>query len=56
MKNTQVNNQQNNSCDMKFKDILDKSKQLIYVNKKLHTTEKLVMTFPMPLREENPYV
>ena len=41
---------------MKLKDILDKTKQYIDVNKKLHTAGTLKTTFHKPGGEENMYV
>ena len=48
MQYTQVNNKQREYCENNLKYILDKSKQLTNVNKKLHPTGTLNTTFHKP--------
>ena len=56
MQNTLVKNQQIKSFEKKFKDILDREKQLVNFNKKLHPIGTLVMNFHTPEEESNMYV
>ena len=56
MKNPDVNNQQRNYWDMKFKDILDWEKQSIYVNKNVHPTSTLTAAFLKTAGEAYQYV
>ena len=53
---TQVNNQHIKYWAMDLKDILDKSKQLVYVNKYEKLTDTLDTTFLNPVGGENMYV
>ena len=55
MQNTQVNTEQRNSWAMDLHNILDQSKQSIYVNKNEHPTGTLATTFLNPARGSNPY-